>query len=254
VIRVSASKIKTFLYCLNKFYYHYIDKQPDKVGIGAVIGTCVHAAVDHYFKFGRPALETFTNLWHQELKRNGLEHKHKAFFDGEDMLVDFNWSYTPTETEKYFYLPFPDRVHPIANMEGYIDQVFISDGVEPNKIVDIKTSQYRPTQEQIDNDPQFIIYNWAFKQMYGEDVEIYWYHARTGEYILADVNSPDKLDPIIEVVKDIDQFMKAPEPPETTVTCRWCPHRNLCLSPRTEALVASSDIVDTSDIRREMIE
>jgi len=247
MIRVSASKIKTFQFCRNRFYYHYIDKQPDKVGIGAVLGTCVHAAIDSYFKRGEPALQTFAKRWEQELKRNGLEHKHTAFFDGEDILVDFNWNYVPTETEKHFYLPFPNSTNPIANMEGYIDQLFISDGVEPHKIVDIKTSQYRPTQEQLDNDPQFTIYNWAFRQMYGEDVEIYWYHARTGEYILADVNDPDKLDRIVEVVKNIDQFLKSPEPSQMKKTCKWCPHRNLCTSPRIEALAASSDIVEVSN-------
>lgn len=244
MIRVSASKIKTFQFCLNKFYYHYIDKQPDKVGIGAVVGTCVHAAVDAYFKSGKPALETYEQRWAQELERNKLEHKHTAYFDGEDMLVDFDWNTVPTVTEKHFYLPFPSKEHPIANMEGYIDQLFIGAEGEPDRIVDIKTSQYRPTQEQLDNDPQFIIYAWAFRQMYERDAKIYWYHARTGEYILADVAGQNKLDAIINAVSDIDQFMKSPEPLQMTKCCKWCPHRDLCLSPHTKAPVASESILE----------
>jgi len=90
--------------------------------------------------------------------------------------------------------------------------------------------------------------------MYGEDVEIYWYHARTGEYILADVNDPDKLDRIVEVVKNIDQFLKAPEPSQMKKTCKWCPHRSLCLSPLKTAPVASSDILEVSGTREGVIE
>jgi hypothetical protein len=68
-------------------------------------------------------------------------------------------------------------------MTGYIDLIDIT-----KTVVDFKSASVAPIQDELDNDPQFFIYYWAYWQMQGYPPEhVYWHHLRTNRLYDANI-------------------------------------------------------------------
>lgn len=233
MVKLSANRLKTFIDCKNKYVLKYILGVQEPKNIYAIRGTAVHKAIEMFHKHAANPFKTYEETWHKEMKDANVEHSNKLFYEGEDMLELYDWAdRIPTEIEKYFCLPFPDAQDPIALVEGYIDQLYLNEnmsGYIRGVVIDIKTAKKKPTKEQLANDIQFIIYNWAFEQLYNMQTHVFWYHARTKEYIEAFVQGDAQLQLVIDAITVYKSFLETADLELREKTCQYCIAPNKCL-------------------------
>ena len=202
---VSASKIKVYRTCARQFQYKYkmarAERPEDHKNVAALLGTALHKAIELYYKEKKSPTATFQSVmtntldeWEEaKFKINALDYFPRAMKVGKDILKTFNWDqFNPMELEYEFTLPFPSVENPLVNMTGLIDLLDMS-----GMIVDHKSATTAPNQDELDNDPQFIIYYWAMLQIEGiPPWKVVWNHLRTGKLIEANIghNYEDKLE------------------------------------------------------------
>lgn len=223
----SASKIKTFIECRNRYYWRYIKRLPDTMSLYAILGTSFHKAVERFYTSTDNPYEVYEQTWHRERKVAKLPHDNKLYYDGMDMLDRYpgdNPDRVPTLSEQYFSLSFPNNEAPICQMNGVIDQYY-----EKKRMVwDLKTAKRKPTVKQLNNDPQFILYSWASERLFGCTPTIVWYHARTADELVADVAGPEKLQSVIDTIQEMIRFHENPQPDIVERTCAFCPYVTQC--------------------------
>jgi len=228
MIRLSASKIKTFTSCQRQYYHRYIDRLPTGTNGRALLGRCVHKAIELGFQ-GQEPFEVYNREWIEGLPQvTGKDNMQKLYNEGLKMLdlYDFN-QIPPLEMELGFELPFPNREEPLVLMQGYFDQVLKGD-----ILIDLKTGLRRPKLGVLRYNPQFIIYYWAYHQLYGVYPKIYWHHLRTGEKFLADITE-DQVASLVPIVRGFKAQVEYTDAIENyhrnTDSCDYCPFRGPCL-------------------------
>lgn len=225
LINLSASKIKKYLECKNQYYLRYIVFEPDQKNLYAVLGLAFHKAIELYYTSGSDPYRTFEETWHKEREAAQLMHDNGLFYDGYDMLELYPFDgRRPTSLELPFALPFPSADAPLCIIRGYIDQHY----EEARMVWDLKTAKRKPSGPKLNTDPQFILYSWACEQLFGYQPTLVWYHARTGEQLVADVHDREKLDTVIAVVQDILAFHANPQFEAMAKTCFFCPNPMRC--------------------------
>jgi len=224
---LSASKLKTFSACNRKYYYEYVDKQQTKKHPAAALGTAVHKTIELVYKEQVDPVLTFANTFNAELELAGIDGrdiKPELLRDGVKMVSNYKFDRrTPKEMELEFLLPFPNQAHPLCQIRGFIDQSY------DWGFVDLKTNKFKPLGGVLDNDLQFIVYDWAFAEIYGyQPSNKIWHHLRTGEDLYAETTG--KLDNAVRVIEKIlDSDMTGVYDRSVGEACRICPHRLICL-------------------------
>lgn len=213
---VSASKIKTYKTCArqyeNKYHIAYAERPIDDKNVAALLGTALHKAIELYYKEGtRPTL-TFLHVMNSTIeeweaakyKINMAGYFTQAIKVGKDILDKFDWKkFKPIELELAFVLPFPNALHPIVNITGYIDMVD-----KQGWVVDHKSTSYAPGLNQLAFDPQFLIYTWAYNELYGSMPDkVIWNHLRTHK--LYEFQQDDYSFKIAQLTKDITAMISA---------------------------------------------
>lgn len=192
----SASKIKTFRTCQRQYYYKYILpralRPTEDKNIGALLGIALHKAIEQKYRFDASPTQTFQQVMLETLDEweeknyvvRGVEWFSKSMKDGKAILNSFDWSrFEPIDVELEFLLPFPNKKHPIALITGYIDMITVN-----GEVIDHKSQRKMPNQDQLNHESQFILYAWAFQQLYGTLPNmVIWNHLRTNTPIIADV-------------------------------------------------------------------
>jgi hypothetical protein len=212
ILTLSASRIKTFASCPRKFYYHYIEEHPDPMHPAAAMGSAVHKTIEQVYKQGVEPFNTFQENWIAQMKEYPELTTHPktnaAQQDGVKIITKYDFERrVPQELELEFRLPFPDPIDPVCYMRGFIDHIY-----EDGTLVDLKTSRNRPKPAILGFDPQFIIYEWAFLNIYGElPRHVYWHHLRTGEDIEAIVRGHGQLDHVRRLVDKIARMYRTME-------------------------------------------
>lgn len=231
--RLSASKIKTFQSCPNKYRYEYVEKIRGPRHPAAAMGTAVHTAVENVYKAWRRKLTSkdpvsmFQEEFRLELDKDKADvdtsYLNRLLSDGIKMVGDYDYTRIPKRTERMFNLKFPNEQEPICRIVGFIDHVY-SWG-----FVDLKTNSRKPSQDTLDNDLQFILYHWAFEQLYHRKPEkSIWHHMRTHEDIEAHVE--DKLGVAVSAITTLLAAKSENNYPKNIgLTCRWCSHIKDCL-------------------------
>lgn len=229
---LSASKLKTFSSCPRKFMYEYVHRQEKVRNAYAAMGTAVHRAIDSTYNAWRMNLtardprEVYWETWASEVMNNaGMQVEQKIMLDGLSMIEKYDFTRrTPLDTEIEFRLPFPNAIEPICEMHGFIDQMF------DWGFVDLKTSKRKPMQFALDNDLQFIVYKWAFKQLTSENPSfVSWFHLRTQEDIPFNL-SKDKTDFALHVIERILQAGESDTYDRCIgESCVFCSYREVCL-------------------------
>jgi len=215
---VSASKIKTYKTCARQYKYKYVipfkDRPSEDKNVAALLGTALHKAIELKYSsnaaptaiFQNVMEETITQWEKDKVKINAPGYYTQALKVGKDILRKFDWTqFTPTELEYAFTLPFPSPLNPLVNVTGYIDLVDRKRKI----VVDFKSQSVAPSQEELDHDPQFLLYAWAYEQIYAEKPDnIIWYHLRTDKKMIAYVqhNYEDK---IAQLTEDILAMLEA---------------------------------------------
>lgn len=223
---LSASKIKTFSSCARKYYYNYVEKIESDKHPGALCGTAVHKAIELGFQ-GQDPFMVYLDTWRditQDVKHPKLV---KYYTEGMDMVNKFDFSQPPPlYHEMEFNLPFPNESSPIVNIRGFMDAVYA------DKIYDFKSTRNKPLRGVLDNDAQFIIYRWAFTQLFGIEPQVYWYHLRTGDLLEADVSQDYKLRNVYHLIESVvakEGANKESYDLSIGESCVFCSYRDICL-------------------------
>ncbi len=230
MIKLSATKIKTFSTCQRQFFHKYHDKLPTGTSGRSLLGRCVHKAIELGFQ-GQDPMGVYNEYWIEGVPTvTSNDNLGKLYNEGLKMvdLYDFT-QIAPLEMELGFELPYPNRDEPLVIMQGYFDQI-----LRGNILVDLKTGLRKPKQGVLKYNPQFIIYAWAFRELYGVMPKIYWHHLRTGEKLLADVAEEqiNSLDPIVRGLKAQVEYTSEIEHYPRNVddmVCGMCSFRGPCL-------------------------
>ncbi len=212
---LSASRMKTFTSCHRKYWYNYVEQHPYIKNMGQIRGTSVHKSVEEKFRDIKSGnvqnvdpLLVYDDTFGKEMSNSpGTVFVRSEYDLGMKMvrLYDFQGR-IPAQVEQEFILPFPDSENPICMIHGFMDQVY-SWG-----LVDMKTTYAKPKLGVLGYDLQFILYNWAYTQLYGEKPQaVIWQHLRTGEDIIADVQGEEKLRYTIRAVQELLETLKITE-------------------------------------------
>jgi hypothetical protein len=227
LITLSASKLKTFNACERKFYYEYVDRQETVKHPAAALGTAVHKTIERVYREQIDPVPTFVDEFGKELLANNLnidDVKPQLARDGIKMISQYNFlRRVPDEMELEFTLPFPNAAHPLCNIRGFMDQLY------EWGFVDLKTNTFKPLNSVLDNDIQFILYDWAFEEIYNYRAQRkIWHHLRTGEDLYSDTEG--KLDNAVRVIERIlDSSVTGIYDRSIGDPCRICSHRLICL-------------------------
>lgn len=170
-IYLSASSINDYLECSMRYYYRRFRSSEAVTPYYMTIGTIVHQALEKFWSDEKKALEfaRFSSFDHPLTDK----HKSKIFKHIKNYF-------------KYF--------HPLVNKEDKVERFFTLqidtdiflrgkfDRLVGDKIFDWKTSEKPPYT--VDNDVQFIIYNYAYRKLYNERPSgVYYAALKTGELI-----------------------------------------------------------------------
>lgn len=243
---VSASKIKVYKTCAFQYYLKYRlpfnDRPADDKNVASLLGTALHEAIELYYGKGISATQTFQTVmdetitkWEDDkVKINAAGYYTTAMKIGKEILNNFNWKqFNPIELEYSFTLPFPNPIAPILNMTGYIDLIDRSRKL----IVDFKSASHAPAQDELDHDPQFIIYAWAYEQIYNEKPDsIIWYHLRTDKQYEAHVqhNYQDKINKLSEDMLAMLESQRFARRQMDSVCKTKCSFYELCYGTKSE--------------------
>lgn len=221
---ISASKLKTYSSCGQKYFYQYVEKRDRQDTIPLIMGSAIHKAIEAGYG-GEDPMKIYTHEWHKKIANAGLEHNSKAFSKGMRMVLDYDFSIVPDFIELYFELPFPNAENPICTVNGYIDQGF-GWGLR-----DLKSSARKPDQLLLDYDLQFILYGWAYEQITGEIPQaVIWHHLETQDDLTADVLGPIKLQHAVDSLSRlVEADRKQNFHRHIGFECGWCTFKDICL-------------------------
>lgn len=222
----------------------------DEKNVGALLGLSLHKTFERYYREKANPTVVFQDLmlttldeWEAKgLKVNGMEWFSKSLKDGKAILKKFDFDqFDPIELELEFNLPFPNRDAPIAMVNGYIDMI-TSDG----RVIDHKSQKDKLTQDQLNHDSQFILYAWAYQQLYGSlPKATIWNHLRSLKLYTADVVTDfdfkiDKLSYDINAMLTEDMFPRRQMDQVCTTRCSFY---TLCYGNKAKHVVEE----DTDD-------
>ncbi len=218
--RISASKLKTYLSCKNRYVYQYVQHIKSEKNIYSILGTAFHKAVELCYREDLEPIAVYEAIWYDELDKAKLQHNQIMFDEGLNMLniYDFNLR-RPYLLEYEFELPYPIE-NPKYTFVGFIDHIY-----NDNVIVDLKTSKTKPSKTKLSTDPQFIIYREVYKNIFQQDPQVFWYHARTADYVEVKPIENMTLDhyfPIIEEMLKTDTLVEKDD------LCYFCPNISQC--------------------------
>src|SRR5215216_5842575 len=217
LMTVSASKIKVFRECGRLYKYKYIipraDRPEDAKNVASLMGTALHRAIELKYRDDKSPTGTFQNVMDTTLdewetagfKINGMDYLSRSKKVGKDILTAFRWpQFNPIDLEYAFTLPFPSAENPLVNMTGYIDLIDMS-----GLVADHKSTVTAPNQDELDNDPQFFIYYWAYLQIHGVPPwKVVWNHLRTDKLYEAHIQQ-DYDFKLAQMVEDIKELVES---------------------------------------------
>lgn len=217
--RLSASKLKLYERCPKQYVYRYLRNNEDKLNVWGIVGTAAHKAIEQHYRTGTDIAQGFLDRTkNMDSTLGGYEdYAYKLLVGTYMSLKEFDPTQYPIyqdasgmHLERYFNLPYPAD-NPVCTLNGYIDHV------TPTGFIDYKTGKDKPSKKNLRDDLQFIIYFWAYEQMYKHKPEYgIYYRLRDNRPIqITEVNT-DKLETMVQ------KFINDPMEYDT-VPCEDCP-------------------------------
>jgi len=222
-INLSASSIKDYISCNKKYYYRRFFSSKAEPNIYMEIGTIVHNAIEKYWNDETLAM-AYAN---EESKNIGIDSR-KITNSLNSYFRYFRDFVSPSdELEKFFKLPYTDTHYDNVYILGKFDLVS-----RKNSVFDWKTSQKPP--KVIYDDVQFILYDWAFKKVYGyAPANVYYASLTTGKLIKYRENKAYTDVLFNEVIPSMLDAINNDDYPRTGMLnyfkqCHNCSFRSLC--------------------------
>ena len=176
VIKLSATRISTFLRCKKRYWYQYMEHMPKLANPAFKLGIACHETLElagNIWLKGGPNKEEFTKAEIDEILaaylkfsiREGIEDM-EVHAEGKQLVLSRLNSFRLGKALMSLELPFgfPNSKYPDLTTEagipiiGAIDKVVELDS-ESLLIVDYKTSKTAPTPDQLKEDLQLSLYD-----------------------------------------------------------------------------------------------
>lgn len=234
-MRISYSSYNTYKQCPLKYRFQYIDwvKVPERpeFWFGSLIHEVVQFALrrDPIIPSLEDMLKYYRSKWQEEKFSNKLESQQYLTL-GENMLKSFHADYKPglrnvVAAEKRFQVPIGKHM-----LSGVIDRVDkLPIGVY--EIIDYKTNKSLPTQEEVDQDEQLGVYNYAAQILWPEakDMRLTLYFLKHNTKITSSRRS-DQLELIKHnLIKTAESIEKTTEfKAKKNPFCPWCDYKDRC--------------------------
>lgn len=235
--------------CRYRFWLRYVEKVPDKPGIGQVKGSAGHAALAEwiYSRDEEKALSVAEKTFSDTLTRNGLpfdDFAQSAWEEIEEALMRYfpysleNDRFTHIASELEFNIAYKDH-----NLRGFIDAIVEYNGQE--WLMEHKFNKRVYTQH-LDLDPQVSIYLLAARLIDFQPVGVFYNIIRMGGGKTAEkepvvrkllYRNPEGLRAVgLELMEQMEEVSAWLENPthiyrNPTKDCTWdCPFYRVCLS------------------------
>lgn len=233
MLYLSASSISDYYECGKRFWYR--TNMPEaKVESDAMIsGSIIHEAIERFDNL-KEAEEWAYDSWNDKTKAtfaDGIKRKPKNF---HDLLNIYYNKVVPQlvngETQKEYFFKLPYNKLSGVTILGKIDRLtYTSEGPV---VYDWKTAYYPPDQSTLQS-LQFYVYDWAVKQLTGEDSKVIYGHLSSGT--LYEVELKDSLkENLLNVIDQmIYEVLEMPHKQDNRIVgyhCKGCPFQLVCFS------------------------
>lgn len=241
-LRLSATKIETYVECPLKFKFAHILQVPEPPRPYFDIGTSVHAVAEHLTEMQKEgvkpteelALDLLTREWNSnafqsETEENQAKEKAKAMIKTYLKWLSTNLN-TPIAVEQSFQIEIAG-----VSFVGFIDRVEQRpDG--DYEVVDFKTGGVYESSKSIKENTQMNVYALGVKKLYGKlPTKASLFYVKHDKIVPYEVSSVqvEKVKEIIEEVTNAileEKFEATP----SFQACKWCPYWDICDSKETE--------------------
>jgi len=247
VIKLSATRVKTYLQCARQYRFHYVDEIPSMLTGALAFGQVIHQVLHNLqmwrLTHGEPlsvqvAMYDFTRLWEEiESAEKPLFKTEMEYAEYEELAslilsgyVEAHCDLPPPILLEYpFEIPLQDnttgRKYLLRGIIDRVDQA--NNGLV---IVDYKTSKRKPSPKQLAEDLQLTIYAFAANRLFEQKVtRIVYYHLRdqTELEITRDDGAIKVL--LSETLPMVaDNIASERFEPKPGYYCRFCDYREIC--------------------------
>ena len=245
-IKLSATRINTFLQCKLRYKYNYIDKLEKLSNPAFKLGLACHTALEYAGKlwkdnnltyFTEDQIKEVLDVYSDKAIEEGLE-EYSSFVEGKEMLkhklLNFAVGERILDLEISFGFEDGSDIYTSTGVPliGAIDKV-----VEINEstlmIVDYKTSMTIPDSDKLKTDIQLSMYNLVANQIYPnyDRVILCLDMLRKNEmvYTYRTKQELDEFENYLKVIYDkMVEFDPTTAEPNLNMLCGWCDYRNIC--------------------------
>lgn len=247
-IKLSATRLKTYLTCPRQFRYRYIDEVPTALTGALAFGKVIHQVIHDLHQWsiysGEPlhyqvGLSNFARLWERVITEEEPVLKDVAEIADYAHLAELILlGYVEAHKEKPqpFLLEFPFEIEMHDEHYGH-DYVLcgVIDRIDQEEdglvIVDFKTGKRKPSPRDLASDVQLSVYAFATREIFGQEVkEIILYHLRD-QTPLSSKRGIEQIRQLKDflmphVVRGIADKKFAPRP---GYWCNFCEFKDRCL-------------------------
>jgi CRISPR/Cas system-associated exonuclease Cas4 (RecB family) len=252
VIKLSATRISTFLRCRKRYWYQYVDRMPKLSNPAFKLGIACHEALEmagNVWLEGGPGKEEFTKAEVKKILaeylrvsvREGIETLD-VHAEGRQLVLSRLKSFNLGKKLMSLELPFgfPNSKYPDLKTDqgipliGAIDKVIELDE-DTLLIVDYKTSKTAPTPDQLKEDLQLSLYDLVGNILYPQYSRIVLCLDMLKSEPVFTYRTPqqraDFNDYLTEVHKQMSELKEEKQAvPSLNIFCPWCDYKEHCQS------------------------
>lgn len=229
MIRLSATSIKDYVECPQRFWYRTHRKETAEPSKYAVFGQIVHEAIEKFDEPG-PAVKWSEAEWDERsMGTFGPKFGKKPPRDFARYLGNYFYTVEPKlKAEKIDKAEFFFRVA-WKNWDGNkpVEIVGKMDRVIDDKIYDWKTGTRKPSDLTI-QDIQFYVYHWAYNEIFGEAPEVYYGFLYKPEIFRVDIKPKLLNDDLPKIVNRLLDDIDRPPYRVFGYQCNSCFYKRIC--------------------------
>lgn len=262
-IKLSATRISSFLSCKQKYWFGYHDKLVKLSNPSFRLGIAVHESLElagniwkEKKKFSKSDMEKVLEKYNQVSVREGIE-EHTVHIEGRDLikkrLANFVSGKDIIGLEIKFGFWGSDGGIDITTDLGVPLMGSIDKAEEYDKdtvlIVDYKTSKTAPTGSQMKSDIQLSLYDIAARKLFPQYKRVILALDLLKSEVLYTYRTPEQRADFEEYLKAIYDSMVALKPEDVHASlnqlCPWCDFKDYCSSYKNVCEKSEYDFLPT---------
>ena len=259
-LRLSFSRVDTYVTCPLKFRFGYVDGLPSEPSPHLSWGSTIHRALESWWDQKLPTpppVETLYRALYDHWDDEGFagmsrDEKLKWYTHARTVLARhharFVDSYCPAvATEQWFEIDIGDDVQIVGSID-HVERT-ASGGIG---IVDWKTNRKAKPRQRVAGSLQLAIYALAARELWGQEPE--WValdFVVPGVRVTVDRAHID-VDAAVATIHEVAaKIRKASFPPSPSRLCDWCDYRTLCPAFEGDGPdIAGLAVVELAQLRR----